>query len=35
MKTPSPWFCSKGWEVVERAVEPWFVKPQRGALDLE
>jgi len=35
METPSPRSCSKEWEAVERAVKPWFVKPQRGALDLE
>jgi len=35
METPSPQSCSKGWEAVERAAEPWFVKPWRGALDLE
>jgi len=35
METPSPQSCSKVWEVVERAAEPWFVKPQRGMLDLK
>jgi len=35
METPSPQSCSKGWEAVERAAEPWFVKPRRGVLDLE
>jgi len=35
METPSPQSCSKEWEAVERAVEPWFVELQRGMLDLE
>jgi len=30
---PSPQSYWKEWEAVERVVEPWIEKPQRGALD--
>jgi len=35
METPSPQSYWKEWEVVAKALEPAFEKPQRGALGRE